>query len=637
MSKRTHVSSALAAVVAITAVLAISSIDSMAVDIGPMTWTPRSEWINVKSCTAITGGTNAVGDGVTDDTAALQGIFSWLQGHYNGRNLTVYFPPGTYKITSTLTLSNVGGVSLLGCGSTTIVSWAGANGGAMFLPSATGYMRYIGFVWEGNNLASCAYEHCSPQQYETQIHHENESFRDFTAAPTYSFLSPTGSTVSYPAYTYVDQNRNTQHIPPPTGAIISGYPTTSGGGLTGETQIYNCRFFNCTTGIVQAWEVGNNFCWHVDGCEFDNCGTGINFYNGACNVITSCHFQQSSTADIIGGHTMRIRHCTSAGSAYFYSQSNNVPLSADVIEDCLVDGWTNAGGAVFFETPGPNTIFDCKFTNPPSGAQCPINLSSSTMKPPHLVFSNNSATGLPPGTAIVNSASIQSQIDYVPAGLRVGVLTSAAQTFLQSSYAAESANIIDVTKPPYSANNNYGADATAAIQSAINAAEAANNGTIVYLPIGFYNISSTLNVTGGNFSIKGDGFESQICWTGPGNIPMMSVTTPQNLLVQSIRFATYSAGVAGIEETATGPCSATYDNVSYTSLNTGNPGASAGAPNGLGLLFSNLPAGSTVYLPCDNAPLTVQNCGAAQILCKYLSMGAVTVSGTGPKTGFLGR
>ena len=55
-------------------------------------------------------------------------------------------------------------------------------------------------------------------------------------------------------------------------------------------------------GIVQAWAVGNNFMWHVDSCEFDNCDFGIDFYNSGCNDVTNCHFEKSKTVDVMGGH-----------------------------------------------------------------------------------------------------------------------------------------------------------------------------------------------------------------------------------------------------------------------------------------------------------------------------------------------
>jgi hypothetical protein len=94
--------------------------------------------------------------------------------------------------------------------------------------------------------------------------------------------------------------------------------------------------------------------------------------------------------------------------------------------------------------------------------------------------------------------------------------------------------------------------------------------------------------------------------------------------------------VIGIHETATGASSMVYDDFSYTACSAGNPGAIQDNSNGPGLVLSALPADSRVYIPHANTPLTVENCGAARIFAKFLQNGVVRVSGTGPRTGFLG-
>jgi hypothetical protein len=581
--------------------------NSPALDIGPMKWTPRADWINVKSCTAITGGTNAVGDGVTDDTAALKGIFKWLGDHGNGRNLTVYFPPGTYKLTDMLTMNGFFGLSLLGSGSDTIIRWAGPKGGAMIQTMDDVMIRQVGFVWDGNNLASCAYL-ISPGG-GTQNRHENESFKNFNQPATYSYVNFDNKTVTSPA--------------PPTAAILAG------NGLSSEVMVYNCCFSNCTTGLIHGWNVGNNLMWDVDGCEFDDCGTGINYFTAACMTISNTHFSRSKVADIIGGHQMHVTHCTSTGSHYFYSQMENVPFSPDVIEDCHVDGWTNIDGAVFLGSWGPNMVFDCVFTHPPAGGQNPVCLDHQGA----LTTSNNVAEGSPD---VLNlSKTKDNLLAEVPPGARGGTLTSASQTFLKTSYPPDSTHIIDVTLPPYSADKNYSADATAAIQSAIDAARTANNGSEVYIPTGLYKISKTLNVTGSNYSIQGDGYSTELCWFGPDKGTMMLVSNPQNLSVQLLRFASLNDTVAGLKEVADGPSSAMYDEIHYIGFHDGNPGAGA-ALNGPGILLSGLPAGSKVYLRHEDSPLVVQDCGAAEILTNFIQLGSITVSGAGPKTGFLG-
>lgn len=69
--------------------------------------------------------------------------------------------------------------------------------------------------------------------------------------------------------------------------------------------------------------------------------------------------------------------------------------------------------------------------------------------------------------------------------------------------------VFDVTKAPYSADKTGAADATAAIQKAIDDAQT-NNGGVVYLPAGTYKVSpgsnaQALRISKSNICLKGDG------------------------------------------------------------------------------------------------------------------------------------
>jgi len=69
--------------------------------------------------------------------------------------------------------------------------------------------------------------------------------------------------------------------------------------------------------------------------------------------------------------------------------------------------------------------------------------------------------------------------------------------------------IINVTHAPYNANNTGTADACAAIQAAINAAQNTTtypNGAVVYLPAGTYRVNpGVIRITGDNIVLRGDG------------------------------------------------------------------------------------------------------------------------------------
>jgi len=248
----------------------------------------------------------------------------------------------------------------------------------------------------------------------------------------------------------------------------------------------------------------------------------------------------------------------------------------------------------------------------------------------NLIASNNYY----PGLSNLTFGNASTDLVIVPPGSIPGSLTSPKQTFLESALIADSTNILDVSKAPYNVVLGGTNDCTAAIQQAINDAKAANNGSIVYLPLnagtGFY-ISSPLTLSGSNYKLQGSGLWTKVVWKGlvTGGT-MISVTSPQNISLEQLALQGTNNTTNMVVETSTGPSTMTYDGV-YTSY-TGTYNL-----DGPGVVLSNLPAGSVVYAPHLDAPLTVNDCGAAQIFMKYLCMGQVTIKGaTHAKTGFLG-
>src|SRR5262249_37652267 len=107
---------------------------------------PFPSWTNVKTVYG------AKGDGVTDDTAALQAALTNVG--LNGHSSIVYLPAGTYKISSTLNLLSREGISIIGEDpATTIIKWAGASGGTELHIDGLDYSRFDRLTFEGAGVA----------------------------------------------------------------------------------------------------------------------------------------------------------------------------------------------------------------------------------------------------------------------------------------------------------------------------------------------------------------------------------------------------------------------------------------------------------------------------------------------------
>lgn len=581
-------------------------------DTAPMSWNSgRSDWINVKSMPY-----GAAGDGVADDTAALQRALDQASLCFTQPG-TVYLPPGTYKITGTLywhtppssgAWDGMGGLSLIGSGGDptrayasqgTKIVWSGASGLPMFSSCGAPRTRYFGIVWDGNGTAKCAYDHSNKTntQYESRLRHENEAFLNFSAAGASGIASG-----------------ESPRLAP-----------------TGETMVWNCLFYRCANGATIGLNDYNDYYWTFDGCEFEECGTAIRSPLGK-TIVMNTHFAGSTTTDISSNVAIRVRHCTSVGSKKFFTGAFGTYGQLAILQDCLIDSWTNPTGTISFSEAGPNQILDCVFTNPPNG-NSPIYITSPIAC--GLLLSGNYT---PSAVPLVNAAGVALSQVTIPNGSWVSSLCSAKQTFLKSNYPADGP-ILDVTQAPYNATPNYGpVDDTAAIQQAIADAASRHDGTIVYLPAGGYHLSSTLALSGSNYSIEGSGQRSQLLWYGTvPTDPVITVNTPNKVSLSQFTIKVQNKATLAIKQTATAPGEITYDGIYEFLFGPGGELSDTLLNNGSGVLLSSLPAGSVVRIRHLDTALTVDNCGPAQILADYIASSQVIVKGaTAPKNGFLG-
>ena len=548
-------------------------------DIPRLDWQPRSDWLNVK--TDITPA--AVGDGHADDTAALQAALD-----HGAVGKTVYLPRGTYRITQTVVFHGKGnGSAIIGAGRATRLVWDGPAGGRMFWSDSIGYSRYVGLTWDGQGKAAIGFDHAAKKQFETEVEHEDEAFRNFTG--------------------YGIRVGNEQKI------------------ASAEILYHNCLFENCGTGL--GFLTFNDYDNTVDGCEFRNCGTGVlanksNFY------ARNCHFENSREADFVvnAEHGCSIRRCTSLGAKCFLRDNNPIaPLS---IEDCHVANWTDLGGAVYLSSS--TLMFDCSFSQPPSG-QPPVKLLDTTQR---LLVGNNQPM---PIERLVQTVPAN-RIVVIPPGRLGCVAASAGKHFLQETRDV-SDRVFDAIRD-FHAKGNGQADDTAAIQSTINAARRFGHGSIAYLPTGRYRVSHTLLVTGDDYTISGSGICCGLVWEGEAGLPIVEVSgangvTLANLAVGNGEYGPMKNGDDILVNSPHGtPCRLIMDGIYVF-------GKYEMAPDKHGIHFVQLPPGSVVDARMVQGNLRVTDCAGADLLFRISYEGTVTIEGTesarGGLTGFLTR
>lgn len=558
-----------------------------------LNWQQRSDWVNVKKDVRPA----AFGDGVQDDTAAIQAALNRLDNDYASRTKAVYFPPGTYRITKTLVLTKNQGTLLVGHGRTTRIVWDGPLNQTMFLSNGVTYSRYVGLTWDGANKAAVGVDHASKSYYETNIRHQDEGFINFRTA---------GIRVGY-----------NQVVP------------------TAEMMFRNCLFQKCDSGVAfLQWNDYNN---DFEGCDFRDCGIAINCQRGNVHVRDS-HFERSRLEDIsLCPHTHSVRRCTSVGSRQFVSVEQGGFADQVTVQDCHVDGWTGTQGAMAFGMSGPTTIFDCSFTHAPD-ALAPIRLTNPGYTKQLVTLSNNAA----PGAASLVDPGTNSSIMNVPAGAHGPSLDDPTKTLFISS-ATVPTTVLDV-KTQFGAKGDAVTDDTAAILAAIHAAALRGGNTLVYLPAGVYNVSATLPIIEGGYSIAGSGRRTEIQWKGsPSGGPIFSVQDAQNVSLEQMQIVAPDA-VACIQQisTSAAPSSMTYDGIdvggSWLAGITGGPFGHIGTTRAnRGLECVALPAAATVHLMDFNGSTHFTDCSRATILQEFGGGGVLQVDGGHyEKSGFLG-
>lgn len=169
--------------------------------------TKLAQYISVKDF-------GAVGDGSTDDTAAIQAALDVENG-----NVSVYFPRGVYKITDTILIRQNHATKMHGDGFNpqettnpiegTVIKWAGAANGLMFSSNVAGGANTSGLIikdmrFDGDNIASRGMVIGADLAHPQHEYFENVQFRNFAFNGTDACLDLAGA--SYSKYGVADAN-----------------------------------------------------------------------------------------------------------------------------------------------------------------------------------------------------------------------------------------------------------------------------------------------------------------------------------------------------------------------------------------------------------------------------------------------
>ncbi len=548
----------------------------------------RSDWINVK--TDITPG--AVGDGIADDTAAIQAALSMLEGRRPATR-AVYLPPGTYRITDTLVVTQVQGGAIYGHGRATVIAWDGPEGvpgttahgesvltgSRMFHSNGFGRNLFFGLTWDGRGKAAVGVDHDSKGYYETRVRHQYCAFLNF---------QDSGIRVGH------DQKT-----------------------ASAEMMFYDCYFENCGRGIT--FLAFNDYDNAIARCIFRNCGSGVHCHRG--NVyVRDCHFENSRDQDLLlAVHSHSVRRCTSVGSNAFIRCSQPGSYANMIaVQDCRVSDWHDPAGAIQTSNRGPLLVFDSIFAQPAVKGSPAIALLDTEWEQ-SLLTANLATSGMK--IPIVSHREHNRLLDIPRHQPDFLIATRAHRRW---EHRPQLPTRIFDAKVDFGATGNNVDDDAEAIQRTIDAAAAHGDGAQAYLPAGVYRVASSLRLGPGNYSLGGPiGRRTELVWAGPDGGTMIAAhNTDGAILSQLFLAAPQEAKVTGLHVTADRPGAIVLDGI----WSGGNH-----QPDFRGTLLDQLPSGYTVTSSHLDGELTIDRCGDADILLDYwfTSMeGALTLRGT---------
>jgi hypothetical protein len=462
---------------------------------------PFSHWIDVKA------DFGAIGDGIADDTVALQKAFAEVQKTQGFK--TIYLPAGIYRVKDTLKMNAAGNLRIVGeSPEQVILKWDGPTGKDLLFFDGVRYVHFSRVTLDGAAKAGAG--------LHVGIDYGNKGN-----------LFPTGWGV------YDIQFKNL------TMGVKAGSPNCQS-----EATYERCLFQNCGVGI-SLMDANTANIW-IRHSLFEKCDTGVTGSNHA--TILNCIFRGSRIVDIGGGELgyFAIRNCYSIGSRRFFENTDNLDGRPAVLQGNRVIDPTDPR-PILLTGAGPFTVFD-NVIRSPVGAIAPA-IERGAKNNTAALFLGNTFTVGPPEAAIrahaVGSTGriIDTRVvDYAEVNATIPELPKAPVRI-----AADSKNV-------YQPSAMTGPAIQAAIDQAVASykdASAINEPLVVYLKAGEYLLDSTLVIPPGvPLHITGDatgwGGPVKFKWFGAINQPMIRFTGPGNRATLENVFLQGEGKAAGI-------------------------------------------------------------------------------------------
>lgn len=425
---------------------------------------------------------HAAGDGVHDDTAALQRAFDVIGTGTNAHVL--YLPAGQYKITNTLLLGQRRGIAVLGDDPRkTSIVWHGPKGIAMVRLNGVQHARFGRVTWDGRGLASIAVDHGWDSKHPfpgTHFEHADEVFRD------------------------VDFG------------IVGG----SSGFQDAETTVLRCEFVRCGSAGLSVRNF-NALDWFIWDSHFVDCRQGVTNQGGAGHFhVFNSTFERSRDADISIGNLnyFSFRRNVSIGSNAFlktaqYSSGALITLQGNRIID------TVEPVAIRIANLGPIVLVDNEIRSRGNSGPCVVVQGPSATQADVISIGNK--------FTIANAVSAAGRFttidDHVVASSAITAPATLAVIFAERRVRP----VVDVDP---------GAGAPG-IQAAIAKAQTMGTGLkLVHLPAATYKIDHTIVVPANNeIAIVGDAAVATVLqWVGPADGVLLRLDGPSRGSIQDI-------------------------------------------------------------------------------------------------------